>query len=255
MPTVRHGSTRWTVACSSAPESSLRRGADRGGRGPGRDPEGPHRRRLEFLDRAGPAGAARRAGVQHGGATPVRSDESLLSADQTATLTAAALKAVPGATVYRVETDAGDGAYEVHLTKDGSLATVKFDKAMTVIRVELGMGEGDPAPAGAGAGPRGPAGPRPRRPPGRQPRWREPARSQRRLSEGPEVHGGRGGFRVRPGPASVRLRHRCWPRDPGQPAAPPITRADPGDDRAARRPVRRGIGHTWTGERRRRPAG
>jgi uncharacterized membrane protein YkoI len=72
-----------------------------------------------------------------------------VSSADSATLTAAALKAVPGATVYRVETDAGDAAYEVHLTKsDGSLATVKFDSNLTVTKVETGMGQGDPAPQG-----------------------------------------------------------------------------------------------------------
>lgn len=85
----------------------------------------------------GPAGA-------HGGAAPVRSDEKSVSASVAATLKAAALKAVPGSTVYRVETDAGDGDYEAHLTKaDGALATVKFDKALKVIKVETGMGTGD----------------------------------------------------------------------------------------------------------------
>jgi hypothetical protein len=69
---------------------------------------------------------------------------------------------VPGATVIRVETDAGDGAYEVHLTKsDGSLATVKFDQNLAVTKVESGMGTGDPAPkagSGAGTGPGAPSG-------------------------------------------------------------------------------------------------
>jgi hypothetical protein len=38
--------------------------------------------------------------------------------------------AVPGGTVYRVETDSGDGTYEAHMSKaDGTLVTVKFDKA------------------------------------------------------------------------------------------------------------------------------
>ena len=103
-----------------------------------------------------PAGQAPRA-FDHGGATPVRSDEKAVSSADSATLTAAALKAVPGATVYRVETDAGDAAYEVHLTKaDGSLATVKFDKNLTVTTVESGMGQGDPAPQGPpGNGPTG----------------------------------------------------------------------------------------------------
>jgi uncharacterized membrane protein YkoI len=83
------------------------------------------------------------------GSAPVRSDEKSVSASTAATLKAAALKAVPGGTVYRIETDAGDAAYEAHMTKaDGSLVTVKFDKNLKVIKVEAGMGEGDPAPAG-----------------------------------------------------------------------------------------------------------
>ena len=87
-----------------------------------------------------------------GGARPVRSDEKSVPAATAATLRTAALKAVPGATVYRIETDAGDGAYEVHLRKaDGSLVTVKFGKSLKVTKVESGMGTGDPAPAGHGA--------------------------------------------------------------------------------------------------------
>jgi hypothetical protein len=87
-----------------------------------------------------------------GGAQPVRSDEKSVSSATAATLRAAALKAVPGGTVYRIETDAGDGAYEVHMKKaDGSLVTVKFDKNLKVTKVESGMGMGDPAPARHGA--------------------------------------------------------------------------------------------------------
>ena len=60
---------------------------------------------------------------------------------------AAALKAVPGGTVYRVETDAGDGVYEAHMTKaDGTRVTVKLDASFVVTGVEDGMGKGDPAP-------------------------------------------------------------------------------------------------------------
>jgi hypothetical protein len=89
--------------------------------------------------------------------TPVRSDEKSLSSGQAATVKAAALKAVPGGTVYRIETDAGDGTYEAHMTKaDGSLVTVKFDKNLAVTKVEAGMGAGDPAPTGQyGPGPGG----------------------------------------------------------------------------------------------------
>ena len=87
-----------------------------------------------------------------GGAQPVRPDEKSVSSATAATLRAAALKAVPGGAVYRIETDAGDGVYEVHMKKaDGSLVTVKFDKNLTVTKVESGMGAGDPAPAGRGA--------------------------------------------------------------------------------------------------------
>ena len=84
----------------------------------------------------------------HGGAAPVRGDEKAVSASQAATLKAEALKAVPGGTVYRIETDAGDATYEAHMTKaDGSLVTVKFDENLKVIKVEPGMGEGDPMPS------------------------------------------------------------------------------------------------------------
>jgi hypothetical protein len=84
-----------------------------------------------------------------GGASPVRGDEKSLSSADAATVKAAALKAVPGGTVYRVETDAGDGEYEAHLTKsDGTRVTVKLDKDFAVTKVEDGMGAGDPAPAG-----------------------------------------------------------------------------------------------------------
>jgi hypothetical protein len=84
-----------------------------------------------------------------GGARPVRSDEKSVPSATAAALRAAALKAVAGGTVYRIETDAGDGVYEVHMTKaDGSLVTVKFDKNLKVTKVESGMGAGDPGPAG-----------------------------------------------------------------------------------------------------------
>jgi hypothetical protein len=79
-------------------------------------------------------------------ATPVRPDEKALSTADAAKVKAAALKAVPGGTVYRVETDAGDGVYEAHMTKaDGTLATVKLDAGFVVTKVEAGMGSGDPA--------------------------------------------------------------------------------------------------------------
>jgi len=88
-------------------------------------------------------------GAGHG-----RSDETVVTGSNAATLTSKATSKVPGATVLRVETDAGDGAYEVHMQKsDGSLVTVKFDKNLDVTAVEDGMGKGDPAPPGGGAAP------------------------------------------------------------------------------------------------------
>ncbi len=98
---------------------------------------------------AGSPGAPNQAPNGGRGSAPVRSDEKSVSAGVAATLKAAALKAVPGGTVYRIETDAGDGAYEAHMTKaDGSQVTVKFDENLKVTKVESGMGSGDPAPSG-----------------------------------------------------------------------------------------------------------
>ena len=95
------------------------------------------------------AAAAPAAPGNNRSSTPVRSDEKAVSAADAATLKAAALKAVPGGSAYRIETDAGDGTYEAHMTKaDGTLVTVKFDKNLAVTAVEDGMGNGDPAPTG-----------------------------------------------------------------------------------------------------------
>jgi hypothetical protein len=98
---------------------------------------------------SGSAGSSPSNPVPNKQSTPVRGDEKAVSDSVAAQLKAAALKAVPGGTVYRVETDAGDATYEAHMTKaDGSLVTVKFDKNLAVTKVETGMGAGDPAPAG-----------------------------------------------------------------------------------------------------------
>jgi hypothetical protein len=98
---------------------------------------------------ASPASSGDARAPGSGGAQPVRSDEKSVSSATAAALRAAALKAVAGGTVYRIETDAGDGVSEVHMTKaDGSLVTVKFDKNLKVTKVESGMGAGDPGAAG-----------------------------------------------------------------------------------------------------------
>jgi hypothetical protein len=93
-------------------------------------------------------------------ATSVRAGEKAQTGTVLATLKAAALKAVPGGTVYRVETDADGATYEAHMTKaDGTFVTVKFDKSFAVTAVQAGMGSGGPGqPAGA-TGRGGPGGP------------------------------------------------------------------------------------------------
>ena len=87
-------------------------------------------------------------------ATSVRTGETALTGSDLAKAKAAALAAVPGATIYRAETDADGAVYEVHLTKsDGTDATVKLDAAFKVTGVEAGMGAGAPgaAPTSASA--------------------------------------------------------------------------------------------------------
>jgi hypothetical protein len=84
-------------------------------------------------------GPARGPGSGHAGGQ--RSDETLLTGTDAEKAKAAALKAVPGGTVDRVETDADGAVYEAHMTKpDGTKVTVKFDKDFNVTGVEAGMG-------------------------------------------------------------------------------------------------------------------
>ena len=67
-----------------------------------------------------------------------RSDETLLTGSTAASVRAAALKAVVGGTIVRVETDAdGHALYEAHMTKaDGTPVTVYVDKSFNVVSVE-----------------------------------------------------------------------------------------------------------------------
>jgi hypothetical protein len=84
-------------------------------------------------------GSGRGPGSGHAGGQ--RSDETLLTGTDAEKAKAAALKAVPGGTVDRVETDADGAVYEAHMTKsDGTKVTVKFDKDFNVTGVEAGMG-------------------------------------------------------------------------------------------------------------------
>jgi hypothetical protein len=78
---------------------------------------------------------------------PQRSDETPLTGDALAKVTAPAKAKVPGGTVIRVETDAdGNAAFEAHMVKaDGTPATVYVNKAFEVVSVQSGM----PAPPNA----------------------------------------------------------------------------------------------------------
>jgi hypothetical protein len=77
--------------------------------------------------------------------------ETLLTGTTADKVKAAALAAVPGGTIIRVETDSGGSPYEAHVTKaDGTQVTVKVDASFKVTATEQGFG------AGPGGGPGGP---------------------------------------------------------------------------------------------------
>ena len=65
--------------------------------------------------------------------------EVLLTGDTADKVRAAALAAVPGGTVQRVENDAEGSPYEAHMTKaDGTQVTVKVDSNFKVTSMEDG---------------------------------------------------------------------------------------------------------------------
>ena len=69
--------------------------------------------------------------------------EELLTGDAADKVRAAALAAVPGGTVQRVETDAEGSPYEAHMLKsDGSPVTVKVNSSYKVTSIEDGPGGG-----------------------------------------------------------------------------------------------------------------
>jgi hypothetical protein len=80
--------------------------------------------------------------------------ETLLTGTTAAKVKAAALAAVPGATIIRVETDSAGSPYEAHVTKaDGTHVTLKVDASFKVTSTEQGFGGGPKgqAPPGAAA--------------------------------------------------------------------------------------------------------
>ena len=81
------------------------------------------------------------AGMQDPATMPNGPGETLLTGDAATKAKAAALAAVPGATVIRVETDSGDAEYEAHLKKsDGTEVTVLMDANFTVTSTVDGFG-------------------------------------------------------------------------------------------------------------------
>jgi hypothetical protein len=78
------------------------------------------------------------AGPGHGWGTGQRSDETPLTGDALAKVTAVAKEKVPGGTVARVETDAdGHAAYEAHMTdSSGAPVTVYVDKDFEYVSTE-----------------------------------------------------------------------------------------------------------------------
>lgn len=87
--------------------------------------------------------ASTQTATQDGSGASGRPGEKALTGPNAATARAAALKAVPGGTVVRLETDVDGSTYEAHMTKaDGSRVTVKFDKNVKVTAVQDGMGGG-----------------------------------------------------------------------------------------------------------------
>lgn len=95
---------------------------------------------------ATPTATASASGGGTGPATVVHGPDEALLTDGTANkVKAAALAAVPGGTVIRVETDSAGSRYEAHVRKsDGSIVTVKVDKDFKVTSIESGFGAGGP---------------------------------------------------------------------------------------------------------------
>lgn len=84
--------------------------------------------------------------------TGVHAGAKALTGPKLESARAAALKSVPGATIYRAETDALGSTYSVYMTKaNGARVRVKFDRHFKVTSIHHEMGA---------SGPVGPGGPR-----------------------------------------------------------------------------------------------
>jgi uncharacterized membrane protein YkoI len=86
-----------------------------------------------------PAAQTQKDPSQGGHVSQNGTTETLLTGDTATKATAAALAAVPGGTVQRVETDAEGAAYEAHMLKaDGTSVTVKLDSSFNATSTEAG---------------------------------------------------------------------------------------------------------------------
>lgn len=80
--------------------------------------------------------------------------ETLLTGTTAEKVKAAALAAVPGGTIIRMETDSAGSPYEAHVTKsDGTQVTVKIDTSFKVTTTEQGFGGGPGGSAPGGTAP------------------------------------------------------------------------------------------------------
>jgi hypothetical protein len=78
--------------------------------------------------------------------------ETLLTGTTATSVQTAALAAVPGGTIVRVETDSAGSAYEAHVKKpDGTYVTVKLDNSFKVTTVQQGFGAAPAASPSNGA--------------------------------------------------------------------------------------------------------
>ena len=100
---------------------------------------------------ASTSGAPSAAAAPNPATAPNGPGETLLTGTTADKVKAAALAAVPGGTIIRVETDSEGSPYEAHVTKsDGSQVTVKLDASFAVTSTESGFGgPGGGAPHGA----------------------------------------------------------------------------------------------------------
>ena len=84
---------------------------------------------------------------------PARPAETALTGDAAAKVSAAALAAVPGGTIIRVETDSDGSPYEAHVRKaDGTEVVVKVNEAFAVTGTEEGGHRGGHHGPGGGSG-------------------------------------------------------------------------------------------------------